>query len=118
MSESNSENNISLEEIKIKRTKVTHFQSKLREAVHFLSVLSGRVDVALTVASQRVILLEPLINVMTEVVGLCLQAASDGKNEFLMQGSDMYLAIESLKNVHKKYVSLTGKQSALSEQLY
>ena len=111
-------NNISLREVKIKRPKVAGFQIKLREAVNFLSVLSGRADVALNVASERVILLEPLINVMTEVVGLCLQAASDGKNEFLMQGSDMYLSIESLKNVHKKYVSLTGKQSALSEQLY
>ena len=109
---------MNLRKVKIQQPKVAGFQSKLREAVHFLSVLSGRADVALTVTSQRVILLEPLINVMTEVVGLCLQAAGDGKMKLLMQGSDMYLAIESLKNVYEKYSSITGKQSALSEQFY
>ncbi|XP_062309437.1 uncharacterized protein LOC134013750 [Osmerus eperlanus] len=110
-------NDISLREVKIKRPKVAGFQSKLREAVNFLSVLSGRADVALTVTSQ-VILLEPLIIVMTEVLGLCFEAAGDEKMKLLMQGSDMYSTIESLKNVHKKFSSITGKQSALSEQFY
>ncbi|XP_029532032.1 uncharacterized protein LOC115138996 [Oncorhynchus nerka] len=106
---------VSLKEMKSKRMKIAGFQQKLRNAVHFLSVLAGKANVAMVVSSQSVIFLEPLCTVMAEIVGLFYQAVGGKCNQFL-QDRDIQMAIQSLQDVNKRVSAITGELGLLDDQ--
>lgn len=108
---------VSLNERKSKQMKIAGFQQKLRNAVHFLSVLAGKANVAMVVSSQSVIILEPLCIVMTEIVDLFYQAVGGKCNQFL-QDRDIQMAIQSLQDVNQRVSAITGTLGLLDDQFF
>ncbi|XP_034146659.1 major antigen-like [Esox lucius] len=97
----------SLKEVKSKQLQISDYQGMFRKAVHFLGLLAGKASVAMVESTQVIVLLEPVCNVMADIVSLFIK--TEAENNLFLQDNDLKTSIQSLHDINQRVSAITGK---------
>ncbi|KAJ8261621.1 hypothetical protein GJAV_G00156390 [Gymnothorax javanicus] len=101
-----------LEQVYAQRMNIPEAEQKIRNAVHMLGTLAGRVRVAKTL-TERVVCLPEIVNVLGEIIQKMLEIQGN-RNCELLNDPDVRAAICSLQDVYRN-VSAVDEQHTLRE---
>ncbi|XP_034146568.1 uncharacterized protein LOC105027185 [Esox lucius] len=96
-----------LKEVKSKQIQISDYQGMFRKTVHFLGLLAGKASVAMVESTQVIVLLEPVCNVMADIVSLFIK--TEAENNLFLQDNDLKTSIQSLHDINQHVSAITGK---------